>query len=232
MKVLSLVFPRFTLIDLAAPMQALSMLPDFQSQIVWQEKGPVQSDAGVTVEATESFDTCWRDPDILFVPGNTLGLFAQLEDRRTVDFVADRGDRSGWITSVCNGSLLLGVAGLLHGYDAASYWYTRDALAKFGANPKPERVVIDRNRATGGGMTAGVDFGLSLVGEIMGETHGRLIELLFEYAPQPPYGTGRPELADAQTLDMAKTILGDLMPRNRLEPLTAKPPRHQDRKTQ
>ena len=149
MKILSLVFPGFTFIDLAGPIQALTMLPEAKSQIVWQKKGVVASDAGVDVHATEDFQSCWKDPDILFVPGNTLALFKQLQDDRTLDFIADIGSRATWVTSVCSGSLLLGAAGLLKGYKAASHWYTREQLSLFGAIPTDARYVIDRNRATG-----------------------------------------------------------------------------------
>jgi cyclohexyl-isocyanide hydratase len=222
MKVLSLVFPGFTFIDLAAPMQAFAMLPEFKSQMVWQEKGCVDSDAGVRVTATDDFESCWKNPDILFVPGNTICLFKQLQDDRTVDFVAAVGSRAKWITSVCNGSLLLGAAGLLKGYKAASYWYTRDHLSLFGAIPTDARYVFDRNRATGGGMTAGVDFGIAMIGQIMGEPAGRLFELLFEYAPHPPFGTGRPELADPVTLASAIATVRQLMPVEELQGVKAR----------
>jgi cyclohexyl-isocyanide hydratase len=217
MKVLSLVFPGFTFIDLAGPMQAFMMLPGFSSQVVWQAKGDVESDAGASVRATEDFRSCWKDPDILFVPGNTLSLFKQLQDDQTLDFIADVGSRAKWVTSVCNGSLLLGAAGLLKGYQAASYWYTRDHLRLFGAIPTDARYVIDRNRATGGGMTAGIDFGLAMVGHIAGEPVGRVAELCFEYAPKPPFGTGRPEIADPATLAQATEIVKQLMPVHELE---------------
>src|SRR5580704_14836594 len=217
MKILSLVFPGFTFIDLAAPIQALMMLPEAKSQIVWQKKGVVASDAGVDVHATEDFQSCWKDPDILFVPGNSLALFKQLQDDRTLDSLADIGSRATWVTSVCSGSLLLGAAGLLKGYKAASHWYTREQLSLFGAIPTDARYVIDRNRATGGGMTAGIDFGLAMVGQIAGEPVGRVAELSFEYAPQPPFGTGRPELADAATLGQTTEMLKQLMPVQELE---------------
>ncbi|MFF2523503.1 type 1 glutamine amidotransferase family protein [Streptomyces liangshanensis] len=108
---------------------------------------------------------------------------------------------------MCNGSLLLGTAGLLRGYESASYWYTRDLLKNYGAVPKPDRVVIDRNRVSGGGVTAGVDFGLTLLGVLQGEEFGKFAELSFEYAPEPPFGTGRPELADAATLQRTTAVL-------------------------
>ena len=217
MKILSFVFPGFTFLDLAAPMQAFMTLPEAQSQIVWQKKGRVASDAGVDVQATEDFHSSWKGPDILFVPGNTLGLFKQLQDDRTLGFLADVGSRAAWVTSVCNGSLLLGAAGLLKGYRAASHWYTREQLSLFGAIPTDARYVIDRNRATGGGMTAGLDFGIAMIGSILGEPTGRTLELLFEYAPQPPFGTGRPELADPNTLAAATKTLKELMPIHELE---------------
>ncbi|MBS7723954.1 DJ-1/PfpI family protein [Pseudomonas lalucatii] len=185
-------------------------------------KGEIASDAGVPVVASHSFSDAWKDPDILFVPGNTLALFDQLENPRILDFLADRGTRAGWITSVCNGSLLLGASGLLHGYKAAAYWYTREYLAHFGAKPVADRVVIDRNRATGGGMTAGIDFGLTMLGHLVDNTHGQLAELIFEYAPEPPYGTGRPELASEETRQTALSIVANLMPVERIAKLKAR----------
>ncbi len=113
------------------------------------------------------------------------------------------------MTSVCTGSLLLAAAGLLQGYRAGCHWYPRQWLTKFGAIPMNDRVVIDRNRATGGGATSGMDFALHMAGMWGGEASGRLIELLIEYAPEPPYRTGRPELADAQTLSAAREILAE-----------------------
>ena len=145
-----------------------------------------------------------------------------MQDDRTLDFIADVGSRAKWITSVCNGSLLLGAAGLLKGYKAASYWYTREHLGLFDAIPTDARYVIDRNRATGGGMTAGVDFGLAMVGHIAGEPVGRVVELSFEYVPQPPFGTGRPELADPATLAKTMEVLKHLMPVHELEGVRAR----------
>jgi cyclohexyl-isocyanide hydratase len=213
MKVLAVAFPGMTLIDLVAPLQALSVIPGFESQIAWKTRGTVSSDAGISVVATHSFSEAWVEPDVLFVPGNTNALCKLLSDDETINFVSKAGQGAGWVTSVCNGSLLLGAAGLLKGYRAGCYWYTREQLRLFGAEPDSARVVFDRNRATGGGMTAGVDFGLALLGKLAGEDTGRLFELLFEYAPEPPYMVGRPELAQAELVQAAENILQGLMPK-------------------
>jgi cyclohexyl-isocyanide hydratase len=134
-----------------------------------------------------------------------------LGDSKALAFLADRGSRARWVCSVCTGSLLLGAAGLLRGYRAAVHWGAREVLSQFGADPSNERVCIDRNRLTGAGITSGVDFGIKVAGQWAGEDMGRLIELIMEYAPQPPYGTGRPDLADPQTLTAARAALQQAM---------------------
>jgi cyclohexyl-isocyanide hydratase len=212
MKVLTLIYPGLTLQDALGPLQTWMVLPDFEVQLVWKEKGPLISDCGVPVVATHDFASSFTDPDILLVGGGGKPAFDLLEDEETLAFVADRGARAKWITSVCTGSLILGAAGLLQGYRSACHWYARDKLALFGAIPSPERVVIDRNRASGGGVTAGIDFGLQMISVFAGEQLGRAAELLFEYAPAPPYGCGRPESASPETLAMAKSILSRDMP--------------------
>jgi len=134
-----------------------------------------------------------------------------LRDSATITFLAERGSRARWVCSVCTGSLLLGAAGLLRGYRAAVHWGARETLEQFGAELSGERICIDRNRLTGGGITAGVDFGIKIAGYWAGESTGRLIELIMEYAPQPPYGTGRPDLADPQTLAAAREAMQHAM---------------------
>lgn len=218
MRVLSLVYPGFTLVDLAGPLQPLMMLPGTEHQFVAAQAGPVLSDAGVTVMATHGFADAWADVDMLFVPGNTRSLFALLHDESVLAFLADRGSRAGWVTSVCTGSLLLGAAGLLDGYRAGCHWFARDLLGRYGAIPDAGRVVVDRNRMTGGGMTAGLDFGLTLLGKVAGDELGRVAELAMEYAPEPPYGTGRPGLADPATLARARAALAYRMPLDEAPP--------------
>ena len=211
MKVLALVYPGMTLLDWVGPMQAWSFLPDYQVQYAWHRSGPVPTDCGLSVHATNSFEDAWTDPDVLFVGGGAKPTLDLLGDSAAVAFLADRGSRARWVCSVCTGSLLLGAAGLLRGYRAAVHWGAREALAQFGAEPSSARVCVDRNRLTGGGITSGVDFGIAVAGLWAGESIGRVIELVMEYAPQPPYGTGRPELADPQTLAAARAALQQAM---------------------
>jgi cyclohexyl-isocyanide hydratase len=201
-----------TLLDMVGPIQAWSLLPGYEVQYVWQRSGAVRTDCGLSVEATHSFEDAWTDPDVLFVGGGAKPTLDLLSDSAAIAFLADRGIRARWVCSVCTGSLLLGAAGLLRGYRAAVHWGAREALSQFGAEFSSERVCIDRNRLTGGGVTAGVDFGIAVAGHWAGENMGRVIELLLEYAPQPPYGTGRPELADPQSLAAARALLQQAMP--------------------
>lgn len=200
MKIQMLVYPGMTPLDLIGPAQAWVRLPAAELQYVWKETGPIPTDAGLSVVATTSFADAWETPDILFVPGGETPSFDLVEDQQTIDFLATRGAKAGWVTSVCTGSLLLGAAGLLTGYRATSHWLVRDELAHFGAIPTPGRWVVDRNRATGGGVTAGIDFGLMLVGLLAGEPQARVTQLMMEYAPEPPYRSGSPEEALPETL--------------------------------
>lgn len=211
MKVLALVYPGMTLLDLVGPLQAWSFLPGYEVQYAWCRAASVPTDCGLDVRATHRFDDAWIDPDVLFVGGGAKPTMDLLSDSATKAFLADRGSRARWVCSVCTGALLLGAAGLLRGYRAATHWGARDALIQFGAEPSTERVCIDRNRLTGGGITSGVDFGIAVAGHWAGEDAGRLIELIMEYAPQPPYRSGRPELADAQTLAAARVALRQAM---------------------
>jgi cyclohexyl-isocyanide hydratase len=211
MKVLALVYPGMTLLDLVGPLQAWSFLPGYEVQYAWHHSGPVLTDCGLSVQATKRFEDAWTDPDVLIVGGGAKPTVDLLGDSAAIAFLADRGERARWVCSVCTGSLLLGAAGLLQGYRAATHWGVREALTQFGAELSNERVCVDRNRLTGGGITAGVDFGITVAGLWAGESTARVIELIMEYAPQPPYGTGRPDLADAQTLAAARLMMDQAM---------------------
>jgi putative intracellular protease/amidase len=150
----------------------------------------VTSDTGVTITPTATFAETPQDLTVLFAPGGTQGTLAALEDAETRAFVADRGSRAKYVTSVCTGSLILGAAGLLKGYRATSHWAAREALADFGAIPTDERVVRDRNRITGAGVTAGLDFGLTMVAELRDANYAQSLQLICEYDPHPPFNAG------------------------------------------
>lgn len=186
-------FPQVTQLDLTGPAQVLSRLGNATIELVAKTRDPVPTDAGFALLPTATFADA-APPDILCVPGG-LGVNDAIEDAETLDWVRHAGTPAAWVTSVCTGSLLLGAAGLLRGYRATCHWAQHHHLAAFGAEPVRERVVIDRNRATGGGVTAGIDFALGLMAKIRGEAHARLVQLSLEYDPQPPFDAGSPEAA-------------------------------------
>ena len=185
-----LVYPGMTVMDLVGPHCMFGALMGVKIHIVAKSLDPVTSDAGLIVVPTATFDTSPRDLTVLFTPGGTDGTLAAASDPDTLAFMADRGARAKYITSVCSGSLILGAAGLLKGYKATSHWSCREALAGFGAIPTEARVVRDRNRITGAGVTAGLDFGLSMVAELRDQTYAECAQLMSEYDPDPPFNAG------------------------------------------
>lgn len=207
MKIACFLYPNFTSLDLIGPITVWQFVPGVQFEFIAAERGPVSTDTGLMFSATHSYAEASPNPDVVFVPGGAKPTFDALGDQALLDTIARLGASASWVSSVCTGSLLLAAAGLLQGYRAACHWYPREWLQKFGATPSDARVEIDRNRATGGGVTSGIDFALQMIGQWGGEGAGRLVELIIEYAPQPPYGTGRPELADAPTLSTARQLM-------------------------
>ena len=206
MKIQMLVYPDMTLLDLVGPLQVWSLWPEGEIQLVWKDTSPVMTDSGLAVVPTHAFADAWTDPDILFTGGGTEGTFRCMADPEVLGFMATRGEQAKWITSVCTGSMILGAAKLLDGYEATTHWLTLDALEGFGAKPVKKRWVIDRNRATGGGVTAGIDFGLALLAEIEGDEVAQSIQLAVEYAPSPPFDCGTPEKAGPALVDQVRTL--------------------------
>lgn len=192
-----LLFPNVTQLDLTGPAQVLSRLGNVRIDLVAKAREPVATDAGFALLPTATFAEVPR-ADILCVPGG-FGIADAIDDAATMDWVRAVGAEATWVTSVCTGSLVLAAAGLLTGYRAACHWASREQLAWFGAEPVAERVVFDRNRVSGGGVTAGIDFGLALVAAIRGEDHAKLVQLSLEYDPQPPFDSGSPERASTET---------------------------------
>lgn len=202
-KVAMLVHPRMVALDLIGPMTVFKVLR-FDVQLVWKDRSPVITDLGLTLTPTHTFAGSYPDVDVLFVPGGTLGTIECMKDRDVCDYLADRGSRAKWVTSVCTGSLLLGAAGLLKGYEATAHWAVADLLPLFGARHVERRVVRDRNRLTGGGVTAGIDFALILAAHMRGEEAARSAQLTIEYAPDPPFANGTPAQAGPQRTQAAR----------------------------
>lgn len=193
-RIAMLVHPDMVMLDLIGPLTVLSLLRA-ELHLVWKDRQRVTTDLDLPVTPTTSYADCPADLDVLFIPGGLKGSVALMEDAQTLAFLADRGARARYVTAVCTGSLVLGAAGLLKGYRATGHWYIRDLLGAMGASVEHSRVVTDRNRITGGGVTAGIDFGLTVATKLRDEETARLIQLVLEYDPQPPFDTGSPERA-------------------------------------
>ncbi|MEH2466161.1 DJ-1/PfpI family protein [Nostoc sp.] len=191
-------FPNVTQLDFTGPYEVFAKLPNAQLYLLAQTLEPIQSDRGLTFLPDTTFAQA-PALDVLFVPGGP-GIDAKMEDPKFLDFLKTQAKQARYITSVCTGSLLLAAAGLLQGYRATTHWRSLDLLEMLGVETVSERVVIDRNRITGGGVTAGIDFGLALAAELFGEAIAQAIQLGIEYNPQPPFNSGSPQTAPAAVL--------------------------------
>ena len=188
-----LLYPDVTQLDLTGPAQFLSRLGEQKIDLVWKSRNPVPTDCGFSILPTATFDEV-PSADILCVPGG-LGCIDVMEDEEALAWVEAVAADAKWVTSVCTGSLILAAAGLLRGYRATSHWAWREYLSLFGIEPVEQRIVFDRNRVTGGGVTAGIDFGLALIAAIRGDDFARAVQLGLEYDPAPPFDSGSPEKA-------------------------------------
>ncbi len=200
-----LLFPRLTQLDLTGPFEFLHRVPDAEVHLVWKDLEPVRATSGMRILPTKTLDDC-PPIDVLVVPGG-FGTADQMSDPAVLDWLATSGRRARYVTSVCTGALLLGAAGLLDGYDATTHWAYFDLLPALGARPVRQRVVVDRNRITGGGVTAGIDFGLRVVAELAGERVARSIQLGLEYDPDPPFRGGHPDSADPAIVEAVRKTL-------------------------
>ncbi len=188
--IVMLAYPGMTALDLVGPQYFFASLWGASVQVAAKTLDPVPTDTRLTILPDVTFAETVEAPTILFAPGGISGTLNAMEDDETVDFLATRGARAGYVTSVCTGALLLGQAGLIDGYRATSHWLSQGVLQAFGATAVDARVVRDRNRITGGGVTAGIDFGLALVQALRGREYAQAIQLLAEYAPEPPLSAG------------------------------------------
>lgn len=196
-----LLFEGMTALDMIGPAAVLGG-PEFSVDYVWRDMGPVyaESESGkrLGLMPTATFADI-RATDILCVPG-TSDPYRQIMQDDLLEWVAGIGEKASWITSVCTGSFILGAAGLLKGYKATTHWALLDELAYFGAMPVADRVVRDRNRVTGAGVTSGIDFGLILLSMLYGEDAAKARQLILEYDPHPPFASGSPRIADPQVV--------------------------------
>jgi cyclohexyl-isocyanide hydratase len=200
--IIGLVFyPGMTSLDLIGPQQVFSALPGVKLHRIWKTLDPITTDDGLAILPDTTFANC-PSLDIICVGGG-LGQQAVVDDAEVLEFFRKQGSTAQFITSVCGGSEFLAKAGLLEGYRAATHWGMREQLAKLGVEVSTERVVVDRNRITGGGVTAGIDFGLTIASILYGEETAKIIQLLLEYNPAPPFDTGSPEKAGTELVNKA-----------------------------
>jgi cyclohexyl-isocyanide hydratase len=193
-------FPKVTQLDFTGPLQVFSSVPGAQVHLIWKRIEPVPSDSVLMLTPTVTFADC-PQLDVVCVPGG-FGTDAMVNDEEVLDFLRRQSVAAKYVTSVCTGSLVLGAAGLLKGYRATTHWSAMDNLAPYGATPTKTRVCVDRNRITGGGVTAGIDFALTLVSHLVDRQTAEMIQLRLEYNPAPPFNAGSPDTAPTEVLTL------------------------------
>ena len=205
-----LLYPELNQLDLTGPHEVLANLPGTEIFLAWKSLEPVAAESGLILTPTTTFADA-PQADVLFVPGGS-GNVPLMEDAEVLRFLRRQAEGARYVTAVCTGSLLLGAAGLLDGYEATTHWAFHELLSRCGARPVRRRVVVDRNRVTGGGVTAGIDFSLRLVAELADARTAEAIQLGLEYDPEPPFSAGSPDRAHPKLVEVL---------RQRFEPLRA-----------
>jgi cyclohexyl-isocyanide hydratase len=193
-----LAFPLVQQLDLTGPFEVFASIPGSKVHLIWKDLSPITSATGLVLTPTTRLADC-PALDVICVPGGP-GVNALMKDDEILDFLRAQARRVRYVTSVCTGSLVLGAAGLLKGRRATTYWASHALLEKFGAIPTHGRVVRDGNLFTAGGVTAGIDFGLTIAAELVGEEAAQAVQLGLEYAPEPPFQAGTPETAPPAVL--------------------------------
>ncbi|HVH02504.1 MAG TPA: DJ-1/PfpI family protein [Amaricoccus sp.] len=206
-------FPRLTQLDLTGPFETLARVPGATVHLAWKTLEPVTSDVGLRLLPSVTFADC-PDLDVICVPGGP-GVNDMLEDEEALAFVRRQGEQAGWVTSVCSGALVLGAAGLLQGFNATTHWASMEFLPAFGATPVRVRCCVDRNRITGGGVTAGIDFGLHLAAILSDRPTAEGMQLYMEYDPAPPFRAGHPGLADPEVVAAFRDRAGPMLDQRR-----------------
>jgi cyclohexyl-isocyanide hydratase len=192
----TIVFPLYaglTHLDFTGPHQFLCRIPGARVVLASEAGGEIEGEHGIVFARTSRLAAV-EQCDLICVPGGFTATANALNEAY-LSQVRRLATGARYVTSVCNGSLILGAAGLLVGRRAACHWQWRHLLSEFGAIPDAGRVVRDGNVITGGGVTAGIDFALTVVAEIAGEEFARALQLGLEYAPAPPFNSGDPKTA-------------------------------------
>ncbi|MCW3468016.1 DJ-1/PfpI family protein [Chitinophaga nivalis] len=202
LKVGMFLFPELTILDFTGPYECFVKASCFEVLVIGETTDPIKAEGGLTVQPNIAMADC-PQLDILFVPGGR-GINTLLTNQAVLGFLRNQAAGARYITAVCTGSLVLAAAGLLQGYKATTHWRSLDLLEMFGVETVTERIVRDRNRITGGGITAGIDFGLSLIALIGGAEMAKTIQLQLEYAPAPPFNAGSPKTAGIPVLQKVK----------------------------
>ena len=188
------IFPELTQLDFTGPLQVLARMPQSAIYIVAKSDAPVPSDCGLGLMPTHTFANC-PPLDLICIPGGGAGVARAITDRETIDFVRSQASVAKYVTSVCTGAFVLGVAGLLKGRRATTHWAYTELLPLVGATHEKARIVKDGNVITAGGVTSGIDFGLTIVAELAGDAVAQAIQLGIEYDPAPPFDCGHPDRA-------------------------------------
>ena len=204
-----LLYPKLTQLDLTGPLEVFWRMSNTRVHLLWKTRDPVSSDRGLTLIPTMTLEEC-PALDVVVVPGGA-GQVALMDDAVVLEFLVKQAATARYVASVCTGSLVLGAAGLLRGRRATCHWMALDELVLLGATPVAERVVIDGPIVTGGGVTAGIDFGLTLVANLRGIAEARRIQLEIEYNPQPPLHTGSPESAGPELVASVRKRYGPFL---------------------
>jgi len=198
------VFPKVTQLDFTGPLQVFSSVPDAHVHLIWKRIEPVPSDTALAVWPTTSFADC-PQCDVICVPGGA-GTDDMVVDDEMLAFLRAQSRGAKYVTSVCTGSLVLGAAGLLNGYKATTHWAAMGYLEAYGALPTKTRVCVDRNRISGGGVTAGIDFALTVVSILVDRPPAEMIQLRLEYNPAPPFTSGSPATAPPEVIARLRAI--------------------------
>ena len=214
-----LLFPGLTQLDLTGPLEVFHRLPGVRRHLLWKTLDPVRSDSGLCLLPDTTFADC-PVLDVVFVPGGP-GQIELMDDGDTLAFLRRAAAGCRLVTSVCTGSLVLAAAGLLDGYRATCHWSSLDQLALLGAIPVPERVVRDRDRITGAGVTSGIDFGLAVLAELAGPALAERAQLQMEYDPAPPFHAGSPQTAPPELVASVRADLVPFLARRRAATLRA-----------